>query len=282
MIRYLRGTKGLILTLRANNDSIIRWWIDASYAVHEDMKGHTGATLSLGKGGIYNGSWKQKMVAHSSTESELIGVYDVLPQVLWTKKFSEEQGWKDSTTVVYQDNTSSILLERNGRRSSTKRTKHMDIRYFYVTEQVGRKTIHVTHCPTEEMVGDFFTKPLQGSLFLKMRNYIMGNEEPGYQDLPRSVLRKYDNDDDAIQKQKFIGIRKCDSEASTSHNNATKDLEGSTKDVSPRNIQRTKRSKNIDDRGYGRRDNDHNNQRGNKSVVVEPRSYRDVVVNGSV
>ena len=114
MIRYLHGTKDLILTLWANNDGIVRWWIDESYAVHEDMKGHTGATLSLGKGGIYNGSWKQKMVPRSSTESELIGVYDVLPQVLWTKKFVEEQGWKDSTTVVYQDNTSSILLERNG------------------------------------------------------------------------------------------------------------------------------------------------------------------------
>ena len=156
----------------------------------------------------------------------------------------------------------------------------MDIRYFYVTEQVGRKTIHVTLCPTEEMVGDFFTKPLQGSLFLKMRNYIMGNEEPGYQDLPRSVLRKYDSDDDVIWKQKFIGIRKYDSEASMNHNNATKDPEGSTKDVSSRNIQRTKRSKNIEDEGCERHDDDHNKQRGDKSVVVEPRSYRDVVVNG--
>ena len=56
------------------------------------MKGHTGATLSLGKGGIYSGSWKQHLVARSSTESELIGVYDVLPQVLWIKQFLEEQG----------------------------------------------------------------------------------------------------------------------------------------------------------------------------------------------
>ena len=93
MIRYLHGTKDLILTLRANNNGIVRWWIDASYAVHEDMKGHTGATFLPGKGGIYNGSWKQKMVACISTKSELIGVYDVLPQVLWTKKFLEEQGW---------------------------------------------------------------------------------------------------------------------------------------------------------------------------------------------
>ena len=108
------------LTLHANNDGIIHWWVDASYAVHEDMKGHTGATLSLGKGTIYSGSWKQKLVTHSSTESELIGMYDVLPQVLWTKQFLKEQGWLDSKTVLYQDNTSSILLEKNGQSSSTK------------------------------------------------------------------------------------------------------------------------------------------------------------------
>ena len=210
MIRYLHGTKNLIFTLQANDDGLVRWWIDASYAVHEDMKGHTGATLSLGKGGVYSGSWKQRLVARSSTESELIGVYDVLPQVLWTKQFLEEQGWKDSATVVYQDNTSSILLERNGRSSSTKWTKHMNIRYFYVTEQVEKRAIHVTHCPTEEMIGDFFMKPLQGSLFIKMRNYIMGSEEPGYQVLPRSVLGKHNFDDDDTRKQKRVGTRKCD------------------------------------------------------------------------
>ena len=225
-----------------------------------------------------------KLVARSSTESELIGVYDVLPQVLWTNQFLEEQGWKDSTTVVYQDNTSSILLERNGRRSSVKRTKHMDIRYFYVTEQVEKKAIHITHCPTEEMIGDFFTKPLQGSLFLKMRNYIMGNEEPGYQDLPRSELRKHNSDDDMIRKQKFIGTWRCDSEASatTIHNHATKDPEGSTKGDSSGNIQRTTRSKAVDDEGCKRCDNGHNRQRGDNSVVIEPQSYRDVVVNGSI
>ena len=168
------------------------------------MKGHTGATLSLGKGGIYSGSWKQHLVAHSSTESEIIGVYDVLPLVLWMKQFLEEQGWKDSATVIYQDNTSSILLERNGRSSNTKRMKHMNIRYFYVTEQVKKKAVHVTHCPTEEMIGDFFTKPLQGSLFIRMRNYIMGSEEPGYQALPRSVLS--DHDTTSIRKQNLLAL----------------------------------------------------------------------------
>ena len=84
--------------------------------------------------------------------------------------------------------------------------------------------------------------------------------------------------------KKFIRTRKCDSEASakTNHNHATKDPEGSTKGLSSGNIQRTTISKAVDDEGYKRRDNGRNRQRGDNSVVIEPRSYRDVVVNGSI
>ena len=278
LVRYLHGTKELILTLRANNDGIVRWWIDASYAVHDDMKGHTGATLSLGKGGIYSGSWKQRLVARSSTESELVGVYDVLPQVLWTKQFLEEQGWVNSATVVYQDNTSSILLERNGRSSSTKRTKHMNIRYFYVTEQIEKKAIHVAHCPTGEMVGDFFTKPLQGSLFIKMCNYIMGVEEPGYQVLPRSVLSIHDTK--GIGKQKFVGTRKHNSEVGkTGDEHVTKDSDGSTRDVVMKNTQRTSPYVTSDDIGG---DDTKGKRRGKGNGYVAPRPYRDAVVNGKI
>ena len=276
----------MVLTLRASNEGIVRWWIDASYAVHEDMKGHTRATLSLGKGAIYSGSWKQRLVSRSSTESELIGVYDVLPQVLRTKQFLEEQGHLDTTTVVYQDNTSPILLERNGRSSSTKCTKHMHIRYFYVTEQVQNKTIHITHCPTEEMVANFFTKPLQGSLFTKMRNYVMGNEEPAYQVLPRSVLG---NDNSAnirklknIGTLKTIGIRKHNSEGAeiTKH---VEDSDASSIHPSGKNTQGTsfcmcgsggERMCQPGQQGGGAE------QHNDATCKVEPRSYRDVVVSG--
>ena len=115
----------------------------------------------------------------------------------------------------------------------------MHIRYFYVTEQVHNKAIHITHYPTEEMVADFFTKPLQGSLFTKMRNYVMGNEEPGYQVLPRSVLS---NDNIAgIQNQKTIGTRKHNSEATENMGHA-KDLDASRGDYPMRNTQGTSSS----------------------------------------
>ena len=89
----------------------MHWWIDASYAVHLNMHGHTGATMTMGNGSVYSGSWKQKMVMRSSTESEVVGGYDILPQILWTKKFLEDQGVNIKETVLYQDNMSSMLLE---------------------------------------------------------------------------------------------------------------------------------------------------------------------------
>ena len=97
------------------------------------------------------------------------------------------------------------------------------------------------------------------------------------------VLRKHNSDDDTIRKQKFIGTRMCDSEASakTIHNHATEDPDGSTKGDSSGNIQRTTRSKAVDDEGCKGRGDGHNRQRGNNNVVIEPQSYRDVVVNGS-
>ena len=84
VMRYLRGTIDMPLTLEANNMSIVKWWVDASFAVHPDMKSHTGGTMTLGKGMIYSASTQQKLNTKSLTEGELVGVNDVMPQVLWT------------------------------------------------------------------------------------------------------------------------------------------------------------------------------------------------------
>ena len=201
LIRYLQHTLYLCLVLGNDTSDSIRWWIDASFAVHPDMRGHTGATMSMGKGSVFSGSWKQKLVTRSSTESEVVGVYDVLPQILWTKKFLEEQGVRIKETVLYKDNMNSVLLERNGRHSSTKRTKHMDIRYFYMGDHIHNKTLSFRHCPTEEMLADYFTKPLQGSLFVRLRNHLMGTEfADGDHQTQRSVLGCDDEQDEATDQ----------------------------------------------------------------------------------
>jgi hypothetical protein len=179
VVSYLRDTKELCLTLEADNLQMIKWWVDASFAVHQDMRSHTGGVMSLGKGAIYSMSTRQKLNTKSSTEAELVGVDDVMPIILWTRQFMEGQGYTVADNVLYQDNQSSILLEKNGQQSSTKRTRHFDIRYFFVTDRVRAKQLSIEYCPTGEMWADIHTKPLQGATFTKFRKLILNLPDGG-------------------------------------------------------------------------------------------------------
>ena len=173
LLRYLRGTKNLCLTLKADNLSMVSWWADAAFAVHPDMKSHTGGIMSLGKGAVQSISTKQKLNTKSSTEAELVGADDVLSHILWTKHFMEAQGYKAKQTILYQDNTSAILLEKNGRDSAGKRSRHINIRYFYIKDKIESKELEIKYCPTDEMVADYMTKPLQAKKFHAFRKMIL-------------------------------------------------------------------------------------------------------------
>jgi len=176
-INYLRLTKDLNLTLESDGTMVLKWWVDGAFAVHPDMRSHTGGTMSMGKGAIYSTSTKQKINTRSSTEAELVAVHDVLPQVLWTRYFLEHQGYKVKDTTMYQDNLSAMLLENNGKGSSSKRTRHINIRYFFVTDMIRDQQLKVQHEPTGTMIGDFFTKPLQGTAFRVFRDKILNIDQ---------------------------------------------------------------------------------------------------------
>ena len=142
------------------------------------MRGHTGGALSLGRGFLIVISTKQKLNTRSSTETKLLGVDDCMPAVCWTRYFLDAQGYGVKENLVFQDNQSAILLETNGMASSGKRTKHLNVRYFFVTDRINKGELEVGWCPTEDMIGDFATKLVQGSLFRKFRDMIMGIVPP--------------------------------------------------------------------------------------------------------
>jgi hypothetical protein len=129
-MQHLRGSIDPVLTLETDSDQIVKWWVDASHAVHPDMKSHTGGTLSMGKGSTCSASKSQRLNTKSSTEAEVVSVDDVMAQVLWTRYFLEAQGCKAKKNTVCYDNQSTVLLERNGRGSSSKRTRHVNVRCF--------------------------------------------------------------------------------------------------------------------------------------------------------
>ena len=131
--------------------------------------------MSLGTGVIYGTSKRQKLNTKSSTEAELVGADNVMPQMQWTLYFLEAQGYKIHDNILYQDNKSAVLLETNGRGSSGKQTRHINVRYFFIADRIKSKEIRIEYCPTGIMLADYFTKPLQGLIFRELRDMIMGN-----------------------------------------------------------------------------------------------------------
>jgi hypothetical protein len=173
-MKYLNGTKGENITLSVDNLRVVKWYVDASFAVHPDFKSHTGAMMTLGKGAMQSIARKQKMNVRSSTEGELVAVDNTPTMILWTKLFLEAQGYNVDKNTVYQDNKSAILLETNGKKRSGKQTCALNICYFFITNKVERGNAQIKHCGTNNMAGDFFTKPLQSKKFQRFQNNILG------------------------------------------------------------------------------------------------------------
>ena len=175
LLHYLNGTLDMVRRIGMSKGRKMETWEDASYGVHPDMKGHTDGAVSLGLGLIQHKSLKQKLNTKSSTESELVGASDFIGYSVWIKRFMTEQGYKLNDLVFYQDNESAIKLASNEFRARSNKSRHINIRYFFIWDIRGREGIKLMHCRTEEMIADFFTKPVQGGRFKMLRNYIMGH-----------------------------------------------------------------------------------------------------------
>jgi hypothetical protein len=126
------------------------------------MRGHSGGGLSLGRGFPIVSSTKQKLNTQSSTETEIVGADNFMPVICWTRYFIKAQAYGVKDNVLFQNDKISILLEKNGKASRSKRTKHINIRYFFTTNRVIKEEVSVIWCPTGDMIGDYATKPLQG------------------------------------------------------------------------------------------------------------------------
>ena len=114
-----------MLTIEPGNHA--QWWVNSFYAVHPDMQSHSSIMMALGKGVTYLTSCKQKLNTKSSMEAELVAINDAMGQILWTRHFLAAQGIPVPTTMIYQDNKSTILLAENGSTSSSKHTRHLNV-----------------------------------------------------------------------------------------------------------------------------------------------------------
>jgi hypothetical protein len=133
-MEYLRGNRDRPLILGADNEGMLMWYVDALFAVHSNMRGHTGGGMTIGRGFPISVSTKQKLNTNSSTESELVGIDNMMSKLLRTCYFLLSQGYGVIENLLLQDNKSSILLERNNKASSGKRTRHINICYIFIMD----------------------------------------------------------------------------------------------------------------------------------------------------
>jgi hypothetical protein len=166
LLGYILSTPHRGITFKIGEFMSVNVFIDAAYGVHKESgKSHTGCAIVLGEGGpLYAKSCKQKIVTKSSTEAEVVGLSDTASQAIHTRNFLRAQGYNIGPATIYQDNKSCMALIKRGGPGSD-RSRHIDIKYFWLAERVTNKEVTIKHLGTEKMFANVLTKPVQGRQF---------------------------------------------------------------------------------------------------------------------
>ena len=178
-IRYISETRELPLILKPNDLKLFVTYIDTAYGLHMDGKSHSGIIQTLGSAMIHARSVKQHIVTKSSAESELVGLSDLAGDPIAMRELLQFLSLDQGPAVIMQDNQATMKMVSNG-KSTSNRTKHINIRYFWLKDRVDQGEVKLDYCPTEDMVADILTKPLQGAQFLKLRAKLLGHEDTVY------------------------------------------------------------------------------------------------------
>ena len=158
-----------------DGDTHLQFYVDGAFAVHADAKSHEGLVVVYGGSCVLAWSKKQKICTKDSTESELVGVTDFIPQMEWVKDFLTGQGEQISKTTLYQDNTSTMKIIDNPDCGKL-RSRYIKARAGAANEFVHvRGEVAMEHICTEYMVADVLTKPLMVEEFSLLEERLMNN-----------------------------------------------------------------------------------------------------------
>jgi hypothetical protein len=111
ILSYLKGTIDDVRVIEATGLNCLTTWVDAAYALHNNMRSHTGGAMLMGRGLVYGRSSKQKLNTKSSTEAKLVGVSEYFPYNIWLVNFLKKQGYIIHQNELMQDNHNVIRLD---------------------------------------------------------------------------------------------------------------------------------------------------------------------------
>ena len=173
LAKYLNGTQDEYLIFRQGGSIQLSAFVDASFMTHRDMRGHTGYCIfadNVGSAAILFRSVKQKTVADSSTEAEVIALHELVQHLLWIISVYESIGVRIQKPVeVHNDNQSNLILHSKDHINFKGKSKYIARKYFSVFEHVEDGTLKLVWTGTDNLVADFLTKAVQGGKFKKFK-----------------------------------------------------------------------------------------------------------------
>lgn len=189
ILRYLKGTSDWVFRIGTSDsfDALLASSLNTTYVNgHSKFFGFADADLAgrketaqstSGYGFFMNGSlvsWMSKtqpQVANSSTYAEYIAAYHATTECVWTRNFLAELDLLPSgPTPLLCDNEAAISLAKD--HMVNPRSKHFDIKYHYLREQVQKRNLLLVHCPGISNVADIWTKPLPKNRFATLRSLL--------------------------------------------------------------------------------------------------------------
>ena len=171
IFRYLRGTThhGLLYSKGSESHDLIGY-SDADWGGDDnDYKSTTGYLFQIGGTAITWKSKKQSCVALSTAEAEYMALSSAAQEAIWIRELNADL-WncQSQPTLIYEDNQSAISMAKNPQFHG--RSKHINIKYHFVREQVSNDKICLEYCPTENMIADILTKGIGPEKFERLRS----------------------------------------------------------------------------------------------------------------
>jgi hypothetical protein len=166
VLRYLKGTKDKKLVL-GKGCGDITGYCDADWASQDHRHSISAYVFQIDSGTISWSCQKQAIVALSSTEAEFIALTHATKEAIWLKQFITEVFQPIKLPIkLYSDNQSAITIAYGNQQHS--RTKHFDIRLFFIRDAIENDKISVSYLPTDQMPADLLTKGLASPRMQKL------------------------------------------------------------------------------------------------------------------
>ena len=168
VLRYLKFTPELGISYSRSGSKPVGY-SDSSWADDDTRHSTSGVVFMYAGGPVLWLSKRQSVVALSTAEAEYVAAFDATREAAWLRQlYLDITGCECTPLTLYIDNTSAICIANNS--ATTKRSKHMDVRYHYVREEVNSLHIKTVHCPTVEMIADILTKPVPRPRYDELRS----------------------------------------------------------------------------------------------------------------